>query len=31
MAVLTNFEDLVKTTIDGKIDIIFSGAGLLFD
>lgn len=31
MAVLTNFSDLVKTAIEEKIDIIFSGAGLPLD
>ena len=28
MVALTNFADLVKTAIEEKIDIIFSGAGL---
>ena len=31
MSVLTNFSDLVKTAIEEKIDIIFSGAGLPLD
>ena len=31
MSVLTNFSDMVKTSIDEKIDIIFSGAGLPLD
>lgn len=31
MTVLTNFEELVKTAIEEKIDIIFSGAGLPLD
>lgn len=31
MSVLTNFSDLVKTSIDEKIDVIFSGAGLPLD
>lgn len=31
MSVLTNFMDLVKTSIDEKIDIIFSGGGLPLD
>lgn len=31
MAVLTNFSDLVRTTIEEGIDIIFSGAGLPLD
>ncbi len=31
MAVLTDFSDLVKTSIDEGIDIIFSGAGLPLD
>jgi nitronate monooxygenase len=31
MSVLTNFSDLVKTSIKEKIDIIFSGAGLPLD
>lgn len=31
MSVLTNFSDLVKASIDEKIDIIFSGAGLPLD
>ena len=31
MTVLTNFSDMVKTSIDEGIDIIFSGAGLPLD
>ena len=31
MSVLTNFSDMVKTSIEEKIDIIFSGAGLPLD
>lgn len=31
MMALTNFEELVKTSIDEGIDIIFAGAGLPFD
>ncbi len=31
MVALTNFTDLVKTAIDEKIDVIFSGAGLPLD
>jgi NAD(P)H-dependent flavin oxidoreductase YrpB (nitropropane dioxygenase family) len=31
MVALTNFADLVKTSIDEKIDVIFSGAGLPLD
>lgn len=31
MSVLTDFSDLVKTSIEEKIDIIFSGAGLPLD
>lgn len=31
MSVLTNFSDLVKTSLKEKIDIIFSGAGLPLD
>ncbi|QZE14927.1 nitronate monooxygenase [Halosquirtibacter laminarini] len=31
MAALTNFEDMVKTTISEKADIIFAGAGLPLD
>lgn len=31
MSVLTNFSDIVKTSIEEKIDIIFSGAGLPLD
>lgn len=31
MSVLTNFSDMVKTSIDEKIDIIFAGAGLPLD
>lgn len=31
MAALTNFEDMVKTTIAEKADIIFAGAGLPLD
>lgn len=31
MVALTNFHDLVKTAIEEKIDIIFSGAGLPLD
>ncbi len=31
MSAMTNFEDLVKTTIKEKADIIFSGAGLPLD
>ncbi len=31
MSVLTNFSDMVRTSIDEKIDIIFSGAGLPLD
>lgn len=31
MTVITNFSDMVKTTIDEGIDIIFSGAGLPLD
>lgn len=31
MAVLTNFSDMVKTSIEEGIDIIFSGAGLPLD
>ncbi|MBN2165902.1 MAG: nitronate monooxygenase [Marinilabiliaceae bacterium] len=31
MSVLTNFDDLVRTSIDEKIDVIFSGAGLPLD
>lgn len=31
MTVLTNFSDLVKTSIDEGIDVIFSGAGLPLD
>lgn len=31
MTVLSNYEDQVKTAIDEKIDIIFSGAGLPLD
>lgn len=31
MSVITNFSDMVKTSIEEKIDIIFSGAGLPLD
>ena len=31
MVALTNFADLVKTSLDEKIDVIFSGAGLPLD
>ncbi len=31
MSVLTNFSDMVRTSIEEKIDIIFSGAGLPLD
>jgi nitronate monooxygenase len=31
MVVLTNFADMVKTAIEEKIDVIFSGAGLPLD
>ena len=31
MSVITNFSDMVKTTIDEGIDVIFSGAGLPLD
>lgn len=31
MAVITNFADMVRTSIEEKIDIIFSGAGLPLD
>ncbi len=31
MSVLTNFSDMVKTSIEEKIDIIFAGAGLPLD
>lgn len=31
MVALTNFTDLVKTAVDEKVDIIFSGAGLPLD
>lgn len=31
MNVLTNFDSLVKTAVDEKIDVIFSGAGLPLD
>ncbi len=31
MVALTNFADLVKTSLDEKIDVIFSGAGLPMD
>ena len=31
MVALTNFTDMVKTSVQEKIDIIFSGAGLPFD
>ncbi len=31
MAVLTDFSDMVKTSIEEEIDIIFSGAGLPLD
>ena len=31
MSVLTNFSDMVKTSIEEKIDVIFSGAGLPLD
>lgn len=31
MTVLTNFSDMVKTSIEEKIDIIFAGAGLPLD
>ncbi|MCX6257501.1 MAG: nitronate monooxygenase family protein [Bacteroidia bacterium] len=31
MVALTNFADMVRTAIRGKIDIIFAGAGLPFD
>jgi nitronate monooxygenase len=31
MSVLTNFTDMVRTSIEEKIDIIFSGAGLPLD
>ncbi len=31
MSVLTNFSDMVKTSVDEGIDIIFAGAGLPLD